>query len=61
MEELCPSPAIEVNINFFTIKEVLPLNWFRTTQLPYFDDSMLIYTLFSSSLVGTSGAVGLVM
>jgi hypothetical protein len=58
-EGLCMSLAIEVNVNFFTIAEVLPRNWFGTSRLLHFDDLMLIYTLFSTSLLGTWGTVGL--
>jgi hypothetical protein len=57
-EELCPSHAIEVNVNFITMTEVLPRIWFKTARLHYFNDSMLIYVLFCSSLVGTCGVVG---
>jgi ABC-type uncharacterized transport system permease subunit len=56
-EELCPSHVIEVNVNFITITEVLPRIWFRTAQVLHFDDLMLIYILFSSSLFGTWGVV----
>jgi hypothetical protein len=58
-EELCPSHVIEVNINYITIIQVLPRNWFRTTRLLHFNYSMLIYTMFSSSLVRTWGVVRL--
>jgi hypothetical protein len=61
MEELCPSHAIEVNVNVFTITEVLHQKWFRTAQLLHFDVSMLIYKLFSSSMVASCGAVELYM
>jgi hypothetical protein len=57
-EELCPSHAIEVNVNITTITEVLPWIWFKTARLHYFNDSMLIYVLFCSSLVGTCVVVG---
>jgi hypothetical protein len=58
-EELCSSHAIEVNVNFITIIEVLPRIWFRTARVLHFDDSMLIYVLFSRTLVGTRCVVRL--
>jgi hypothetical protein len=36
-EELYPSHVVEVNVNFITIIEVLPQNWFRTAPLWWFN------------------------
>jgi hypothetical protein len=38
------------NLTLSPIIEVLPQNWFKTAQPLCMDDSMMIYTLFSSNV-----------
>jgi hypothetical protein len=38
------------NLTLSSITEVLPQNWFKTAQPLCMDDSMVIYTLFSSNV-----------
>jgi hypothetical protein len=57
--ELWPSYAWGVKSNLIAITGVLAQNWFKTAWLLRTDDSMVIYTLFSSNLGHIWGAVGL--
>jgi hypothetical protein len=58
-KELWPSHAWGIKSNFIAITWVLAQNWFKTARLLRTDDSMVIYTLFSSNLGHIWDAVGL--
>jgi hypothetical protein len=58
-KELWPSHAWGIKSNLIAITKVLAQNWFKTARLLRTDDSMAIYTLFSSILGHIWGAVGL--
>ena len=49
-KELWPSHAWGIKSNLVAITGVLAQNWFKTTRLLRTDDSVAIYTLFSSNL-----------
>jgi hypothetical protein len=58
-KELWPSHAWRIKSNLIAITGVLAQNWFKTARLLHTDDSMAIYTLFSSNQGHIWGAVGL--
>jgi hypothetical protein len=58
-KELWPSNAWGIKSNLIAITGVLAQNWFKTARLLRTDDSMVIYTLFSSNLGHIWGTVGL--
>jgi hypothetical protein len=41
---------VGIKSNFVPITEVLPWNWFKTARPLRMDDSIVIYTLFSSNV-----------
>jgi hypothetical protein len=57
-KELWPSHAWGIKSNLIAITRVLAQNWFKTARLLRTDDSMVIYTLFSSNLGHIWDAVG---
>jgi hypothetical protein len=58
-KELWPSDAWGIKSNLIGITWVLAQNWFKTARLLGTDDSVAIYTLFSSNLGHIWGTVGL--
>jgi hypothetical protein len=58
-KELWPSHGWGIKSNLIAIKGVLAQNWFKTARLLRTDDSMQIYTLFSSNLGHIWGSVEL--
>jgi hypothetical protein len=58
-KELWLSHAWGIKSIFIPITVVLPRNWFKTARPLHVDDSMVIYTLFSSIVGHIWGAVGL--
>jgi hypothetical protein len=58
-KELWPYHAWGIKSNLTAITGVLAQNWFKTARLLRTDDSMKIYTLFSSKTGHIWGAVGL--
>jgi hypothetical protein len=58
-KELWPSHSWGIKSIFIPITVVLPRNWFKTARPLCMDDSMAIYTLFSSNMGHIWGAVKL--